>query len=70
MVGWHYRFKGHEFELAPQDSEGQGMLACCSPQGWKESDKTEQLNSNNLASNSPGLNNAGEFLHVLRVGTS
>ena len=26
-------------------SEGQGSLVCCSPQGCKESDMTEQLNS-------------------------
>ena len=31
MVGWHHRFKGHEFEPTPGDSEGQGSLACCSP---------------------------------------
>ena len=29
------------------DGEGQGSLACCSPQGPKESDMTEQLNKNN-----------------------
>ena len=27
------------------DSEGQGSLACCSPQGGKESDTTERLNN-------------------------
>ena len=31
MVGWHYRFNGHEFEQTPGDSEGQGNLACCHP---------------------------------------
>ena len=31
---------------APGDGEGQGSLACCSPGGHKESDTTEQLNSN------------------------
>ena len=46
MVGWHHRLDGHEFEQAPGDGEGQGSLACCSPQGGKESDMTEQLNSN------------------------
>ena len=29
------------------DSEGQGSLACCRLCDWKESDTTEQLNSNN-----------------------
>ena len=37
---------GHEFEQTPEDSEGQGSLACCSPWGHKESDTTECLNSN------------------------
>ena len=30
MVGWHRRLDGHEFEQAPGDCEGQGILACCS----------------------------------------
>ena len=46
MVGCHYWFKGHEFEQAPGDGEGQGSLMCCSPWCLKESDKTEQLNNN------------------------
>ena len=46
MVGWHHRFNGHEFEQSVRDSEGQGSLACCSPWGGKESDKTEWLNRN------------------------
>ena len=33
MVGWHHQFNGHEFEQTPEDSEGQGSLACCSPWG-------------------------------------
>ena len=45
MVGWHHVFNGHEFEQAPGDGEGQGGLACCSPWGHEESDKTEQLNN-------------------------
>ena len=47
MVGWHHRLKGHEFEETLGDSEGQGSLACWSPWGHKESDKTEQLNNKN-----------------------
>ena len=46
MVGWHHRLNGHEFELAPGDSEGQGSLACCSSWSRKKSDMTEQLNNN------------------------
>ena len=44
-AGWHHRLNGHEFEQNPRDSEGQGSLACCSPQGRKESDMTGQLNN-------------------------
>ena len=43
MVGWHHWLTGHEFEQASGDGEGQGSLACHSPQGCKESDTTEQL---------------------------
>ena len=46
MIGWHHQLNGHEFEQAPEDGEGQGSLACCSPWGRKESDKTEKLNNN------------------------
>ena len=45
MVGWHHRLNGHEFKQ-PGDSEWQGNLACCSPWGHKELDKTEWLNNN------------------------
>ena len=38
MVGWHHHFNGHGFEQAPGDGEGQGSLACCGPQGHRESD--------------------------------
>ena len=48
MVGWHHQFKGHEFEQTPGDSKGQGSLACSSPWGCKESDRTEQLNKINM----------------------
>ena len=32
MVGWHHLLDGHEFEQAPGVGDGQGNLACCSPQ--------------------------------------
>ena len=55
MVGWHHPLDGHECEQALGDGEGQGTLACCSPWGYKESDTTEQLNSNRyLFSHSSG----------------
>ena len=47
LVGWHHQLSGREFEQAPGDGEGHGSLVCCSPEGRKESDKTEQLNNNN-----------------------
>ena len=50
MVGWHHGVNGHEFEQALGDGDGQGSLVCCIPWGYKESDRTEQLNSNNLCS--------------------
>ena len=31
MVGWHHQLNKHEFEQTPENSEGQGSLACCSP---------------------------------------
>ena len=45
MAGWHHRLDGLEFKQAPGDGEGQGSLECCSPWVGKESDTTEQLNS-------------------------
>ena len=41
MVGWHHQLNGYESEQTLGDSEGQGMLACCSPWGCRESDMTE-----------------------------
>ena len=37
----------NEFEQTSGDSERQGSLACCSPWGLKELDRTEQLNNSN-----------------------
>ena len=36
MVGWHHQLDGHEFEQALGDGDGQGSLACSSPQCHKE----------------------------------
>ena len=44
MVGWHHRLDRHEFEQPLGVGDGQGSLACCSPWGFKESDRTEWLN--------------------------
>ena len=46
VFGWHHRLNGREFVQTPGDGEGQGSLEHCSPWGRKESDTTEQLNSN------------------------
>ena len=46
MAGWHHRCNGLELGQTLGDDEGQRGLACCSPQGHKELDKTEQLNNN------------------------
>ena len=40
MVEWHHEFNEQELRHALGDGEGQGGLACCSPRGHKESDKT------------------------------
>ena len=44
MVGWHHRLNGHEFEQTLTAGDGQGGLACCSPWGHRESDRTERMN--------------------------
>ena len=41
MVGQHHQFDKREFEQAPGVGDGQGSMACCSPQGHKELDMTE-----------------------------
>ena len=41
MVEWHHQLDGHEFEQAPGVDDRQESLACCSPQGLKESHTTK-----------------------------
>ena len=45
MVEWHHQLNRPKFEQALGVGDGQGSLACCSPQGHKESDMIEQLNN-------------------------
>ena len=47
MVRQHHQLNEHEFEQTPEDSGGQGSLACYSPWGGKESDTILQQNNNN-----------------------
>ena len=44
MIGRHHRLNGHGCGWTPGVGDGQRGLACCSPRGHKESDRTEQLN--------------------------
>ena len=46
ILGWHHWLSCHESEQASGVGDGQGFLVCRSPWGHKESDTTEQLNSN------------------------
>ena len=48
MAGWHHRHDEYEFEQALGVVDGQGSLACCTPWGHKESDRTERLNNNKV----------------------
>ena len=41
MIGWPHQLNGHELGQTTGNSEGQGGLACGSPQGHKESDTTQ-----------------------------
>ena len=43
MIVWHHQLNGHEFEQTARNSDGQGILASCSPWSHKELDMTEQL---------------------------
>ena len=47
MVGWHHQLDGQESEQTPGDSEGQGVMVCCSSWGHKELGRTKRLNNNN-----------------------
>ena len=44
-VGWHHQLNGHEFQQTQGDSCRHRSLACCSPWGHKESDKTATENT-------------------------
>ena len=44
VVGWHHLLNEQEYAQTPGVGDGQGSLACCSPWGPKESDRTDRLN--------------------------
>ena len=64
MVRGYHRLSGHEFEQTLGDGEGQGSLACCSPQGFEESDMTEWLNNNKLENSTCQQPRCGRVLVV------
>ena len=59
MAGWHHWLSRHESEQTLGDSEGQRSLACCSPWGHRELDKTEQLNRKTTRVNTQHLARRG-----------
>ena len=63
MVGWYHQLNGHKFEQAPEDGEGEGSLACCSPWGHKEVDMTDWTTKN--SQNVKCKINTEEFLAFL-----
>ena len=47
MAVRHHQCNRHELGQTPEDGEGQGGLACCSPWGHEEQDTTGELNNTN-----------------------
>ena len=41
IAGWRHQLNGHEFALTLGVGDVQGIMACYSPWGHKESDTTE-----------------------------
>ena len=50
MAGDHHWFNEHQLGQTPGNSEGQGGLTYCSPQGCKELDPIQWLNNNKMNS--------------------
>ena len=63
MVGWHHWLNGHEFEQALGIGDGQRSLACCSPWGRNESNRTAWLSWTELLIRSHSFNHG--FDHKL-----
>ena len=68
MVGWYHQHLGHKFEQTLGDSEGQGSLVCCNPQGHKESDMIQWVNNNNTQEET-GINKScpSDYLKSIKV---
>ena len=58
MVGWHHRLNGHEFEQAPGDGGGQGILACRGL--WGRRVRYDWVNKNNKSVLNTGVKNKTE----------
>ena len=43
MVGWHHQLNRSEFDQAPGVGDGQGSLACSSPQGDSQTCLSDEL---------------------------
>ena len=73
IAGWHHQYNGHNLGQIPGDGEGQGCLACNSPWGHKELDRTGRLNNNDMMHNPtsgpyPKENkNSDVFMHVYSI---
>ena len=68
MVRQHHRLNGHESEQTPENGDGQGSLACCTPWGHKELDMTERLEKSKYlldAQTGPGTLMAAESTKML-----
>ena len=63
MVGLYHWLNGYALEQAPEDGEGQGSLACCSPWDHKELDMTEWLNNNPVSFMQPRGEVTFEYIH-------
>ena len=51
MVGWYQWLNGHDFEQNTGDTEGQGSLVCCRPQGFRESQLSDWTKTTTTYSN-------------------
>ena len=65
MVGWYQWLNGHDFEQNTGDTEGQGSLVCCRPQGFKESQLSDWTKTTTTYSNGTDYLQVGNFEQTL-----